>query len=59
MTSRIPAAILLFATFAADGCASTDQPANGAVAAPVERVYRTDSNIPVRDAQPLTKEERE
>ena len=50
---------MLFATLAAGGCASPDQPANGAAAPAVEREYRTGSNIPVRDAKPFTKEERE
>ena len=59
MTSRIPAAVLLFATLAAGGCASTDQPTNGAAAPTAELEYRTGSNIPRRDAKPLTKEERE
>jgi hypothetical protein len=50
---------LLFAALAASGCESTDQPVNGAAAPAVERGYRTGSNIALRDAKPLTKEERE
>jgi hypothetical protein len=59
ITSRIPIAALLFATFAAAGCASTDQPAKGAAATVMEREYRTGSNIPLRDPKPMTNEERE
>ena len=57
MTHRLHAAALLLATLAVSGCASTTAPT--AADAPVQREYRTGSNIPIRDATPLTKAERE
>lgn len=41
------------------GCASTDGSTAGEPKPVSERVYRTGSNIPVRDPAPLTKEEKE
>jgi hypothetical protein len=40
------------------GCASTDAPGT-AQTAPAELVYRTGSNIPVRNATPQTPEEKQ
>ena len=40
------------------GCAVTDAPADGQQT-PEPRQYRTGSNIPVKDAVPLTPEEKE
>ena len=50
---------MLFTTLAIGGCASTDQPANGAASPVVGRDYRAGSNIPLRDPKPMTKEARE
>ena len=59
MNSRLAAAAALMTVFlTASGCASTET----AGTQPVERsepVYRTGSNIPVRDKTPMTKEEKE
>jgi hypothetical protein len=55
MKSILPILALLGA-FA--GCAVTDAPADGQQT-PEPRQYRTGSNIPVRDAVPLTPEEKE
>ena len=52
--------IILIAAAAASlgGCASTDAPATNQ-SAPSELVYRTGSNIPIRNSKPMTKEEKE
>ena len=53
--------IILVAAFAAallGGCATTDAPPAEQDNA-TELVYRTGSNIPIRNAKPLTKEEKE
>ena len=55
MKSTLPLLALLGA-FA--GCAATEAPAAGQSASE-PKVYRTGSNIPVRDAVPLTPEEKE
>jgi hypothetical protein len=41
------------------GCAATADDPNAPPAAPVERVYRTGSHIPVRDPVPTTPEEKQ
>jgi len=55
MKSILPILALLGAF---TGCAVTDAPADGQQT-PEPRQYRTGSNIPVRDAVPLTPEEKE
>ena len=52
--------VILFAAAAASlgGCASVDAPATEPTPA-TELIYRTGSNIPIRDRTPLTKEEKE
>jgi hypothetical protein len=61
MNSRLIAALATatFAALAIGGCASEPADPNAKPAAPREVVYRTGSNIPVRDARPLTKEEQD
>jgi hypothetical protein len=57
MTSPLSAAALVALLIA--GCASSGDPAQTSSNEPrPERVYRTGSNIPFRDPQPLTKEEK-
>lgn len=55
-TSALPStlACLLFV-----GCASSTAPSSDNAAAAPELVYRTGSHIPIKDAQPMTKEARE
>jgi hypothetical protein len=56
LTSAFPAtlACLLFV-----GCAGSTAPSPDNAAPATELVYRTGSHIPIKDAQPMTKEERE
>lgn len=56
-TSRTFVAAAAVAILAA-GCASTESTSTNDAPAS-ELVYRTGSNIPIRDAKPLTKEEKE
>jgi len=49
----------LLASMLAAGCASGPQDAGPAPAGGGELVYRTGSNIPVRDKTPMTAEEKE
>jgi hypothetical protein len=60
MNSRLAAAAVALTTVlvTASGCASTEA-AGTQQAQPTELVYRTGSNIPVRDKTPMTKEEKE
>jgi hypothetical protein len=50
---------MLLGSLLAVGCASGPQDANAAPASSGEVVYRTGSNIPVRDKTPMTAEEQE
>ena len=59
MNSRLVASTVLMSVLIASGCASTDANDNKQAAQPAELVYRTGSNIPVRDKTPITKEEKE
>ena len=59
MNSRLAAAATLTTVLIACGCASTDGADTKQATQPTELVYRTGSNIPIRDKTPLTKEERE
>ena len=59
MNSRLAATAALTTVLIASGCASTDGADTKQTAQPAELVYRTGSNIPVRDKTPMTKEERE
>jgi hypothetical protein len=59
MNSRLAAAAALMTFLIASGCASTDGADTKQTTAAPELVYRTGSNIPVRDKTPLTKEEKE
>ena len=59
MNSRLAASVALTSVLIASGCASTDATDNKQAAQPAELVYRTGSNIPVRDKTPMTKEEKE
>ena len=59
MNSRLAASAALMTVLVAAGCASTDATDNKQAAQPAELVYRTGSNIPVRDKTPMTKEEKE
>jgi hypothetical protein len=60
MNSRLAAAAMALTTvlMTATGCASTET-AGAQPAERVEPVYRTGSNIRVRDKTPMTKEEKE
>ena len=60
MNSRLAAAALALTTtlLTASGCASTET-AGDQQAERQEAVYRTGSNIRVRDKKPMTKEEKE
>ncbi len=51
-------ALIAAAATALAGCASTDTAAN-APTGPAELVYRTGTNIPIRNATPLTPEEKQ
>ena len=53
------AAALATTVLIASGCASTDTTSTTSEAPRGELVYRTGSNIPVRDKAPLTKEEQD
>lgn len=57
-TSRTFVAAAAVAILAA-GCASTESTNTNDAAPASELVYRTGSNIPIRDSKPLTKEEKE
>ena len=61
MNSRLiaAAATTTLVVLAVTGCASEPADPNTKPAAPREVVYRTGSNIPVRDPRPLTKEEQD
>ena len=60
MNSLVAAAAALTTTvLIASGCASTDTTTTTTEAPRGELVYRTGSNIPVRDKAPMTKEEQE
>ena len=59
MNSRLAAAAALMTVLIASGCASTEAADPKQAAPATELVYRTGSNIPVRDKTPMTKEERE
>jgi len=59
MNSRLAAAAALMTVLLASGCASTDAGDTQQATQPVELVYRTGSNIAVRDKTPMTKEEKE
>ena len=58
MSFRLAAAVALTGVLISSGCASTD-PAIAKDSAREELVYRTGSNIPVRDKSPLTQEEKD
>jgi len=58
MNSRLSAAAAL-TVLIASGCASTDGTTTQQATQPAELVYRTGSNIPVRDKTPITKEEKD
>lgn len=57
-TSRTFVAAAAVAILAA-GCASTESNTTNDAAPASQLVYRTGSNIPIRDSKPLTKEEKE
>jgi len=59
MNSRLAAAVLTTVLATVSGCASTEAAGTQQATPPTELVYRTGSNIPVRDKTPLTKEEKE
>jgi len=59
MNSRLAAAAALMTVLIATGCASADGANTSQAAQPAELVYRTGSNIPIRDKTPMTKEEKE
>lgn len=59
MNSRLAAAAALMTVLIASGCASADGTNTQQATQPAELVYRTGSNIPIRDKTPLTKEEKE
>ena len=61
MNSRLAASAALMTALFASGCASTDGAITDNKQADLkpEPVYRTGSNIPVRDKTPMTKEEKE
>ena len=59
MNSRLAAMAALTTFLIASGCASTDGTDTKQATQPTELVYRTGSNIPVRDKTPMTKEEKE
>jgi hypothetical protein len=59
MNSRLAAAAALMTVLFASGCASTEGAATTQAEPKPEPVYRTGSNIPVRDKTPMTKEEKE
>jgi hypothetical protein len=59
MNSRLAAAAALMTVLIASGCASTDGADTKQAPERAEPVYRTGSNIRVRDQRPLTKEEKE
>ena len=58
MSFRLAAAVALTGVLISSGCASTD-PAIAKDSPREELVYRTGSNIPVRDKSPLTQEEKD
>jgi len=61
MNSRLAAAALALTTalLTASGCASTETAGTPQAAERPEPVYRTGSNIRLRDKKPMTKEEKE
>jgi len=59
MNSRLAAFAALMTVLIVSGCASTDGTDTKAAQPATELVYRTGSNIPVRDTRPLSKEEKE
>ena len=58
MNSLLAAATALTTVLIASGCANTDT-ATANASPREELVYRTGSNIPLRDMTPMTKEEKE
>jgi len=59
LSAAVAAASVSIVTVLATGCASTPADPDAKPAQPREIVYRTGSNIPLRDARPLTKEEKD
>jgi hypothetical protein len=58
MNHLLAGAAALVTVLIVSGCASTD-PVSGDAAPREELVFRTGSNIPLRDKTPMTKEEKE